>query len=137
MVAESIHGTLRAVVIAPALGDLRARQVGVLTGALIVVVIAAWLACWLAVSATRRLLAIAILWVALTLIFEVTLGRVVLDASWEHIASDDDLRRGGRMPLGLRAMALAPLMGARIRGLRAAPACDRGGLRNHQASLPP
>jgi hypothetical protein len=122
MIAETIHGTLRAVAIAPALGDFRARQIAVLSGALIIVGIATLLARWLGVSATRRLLAIGVLWVALTLVFEVALGRALLHASWQRIASDYDLPRGGLLPLGLVVMALAPWIGARLRGLRASPA---------------
>ena len=42
VVAESIHGAARQLFLAPAIGDLPARQVGVLTGSVIILAIAAF-----------------------------------------------------------------------------------------------
>ena len=56
-------------------------------------------------------------WAALTVLFEIGLGRLVLGLPWERLAEDYDLRRGGFMGLGLLVMALSPLLAARLRGL--------------------
>jgi hypothetical protein len=40
--AESVHGTIRRLFIAPVMGDLSARQIGVLTGSTIIFLIS-WL----------------------------------------------------------------------------------------------
>ena len=55
-------------------------------------------------------------WVILTLIFEVSLGRL-LHLSWERILSDYNLLKGGLMPIGLILTAFSPLAAAKVRGL--------------------
>ena len=56
-----------------------------------------------------------IVWLALTLIFEIAFGRFVAHASWARIASDYDLPRGGLLPIGLLVLAGAPLIAAKLR----------------------
>ncbi len=116
MGAEVVHGALRALLLVPLVGDLHARQIGVFIGSFIVVVIAYGSALWMGAQTRRGLLALGLGWTALTLAFEVMLGRIVLGAPWERITSDYRLDEGGLMPLGLMVMTLAPLIAARMRG---------------------
>ncbi len=116
MVAESVHGTLRTLLLAPRIGDFPARQVGVVTGSLLVFGIAWLFIRWVRAGTTARFLAVGLEWVALTVLFEVGLGRLVLGLPWERLAEDYDLPRGGFMGLGLLVMALSPLLAARLRG---------------------
>jgi hypothetical protein len=60
-------------------------------------------------------LAVGVLWLILTLTFEVAFGRVVMHASWQRIGSDYDLPHGGLLPIGLVLLALAPLIAAKVR----------------------
>ena len=115
--AESVHGTLRELFLAPLVGELRARQVAVLTGSLLILAVAYLFARWIRAGTTRRLVFAGLLWLSLTLLFEFALGLLVLGYSWERLASDYDLSRGGLMPFGLVILALAPLIAARLRGL--------------------
>jgi hypothetical protein len=69
-------------------------------------------------GSTGSLFAVGALWLFLTLIFEFGLGLFVLGYSWERVASDYDLSRGGLMPFGLVLLALAPLIAARLRDLK-------------------
>jgi hypothetical protein len=113
---ESIHGIVRRLVLEPLLGDLRARQVSVLTGALLIVLVV-WLTIrWLGTHPPRRWWQVGLQWLVLTLAFEVALGRA-LGASWERIASDFDPRRGGFLAFGMLVIALAPRVLAARRGL--------------------
>jgi hypothetical protein len=116
IVAESVHGTLRTMHLAPAIGDLQARRVGVLIGTALVFVIALGFARWIGAQSRWQLLGIGALWVALTVAFEVGLGRAVLHFDWTRILADYDLSRGGLMGFGLLAMLFMPLLAARIRG---------------------
>ena len=63
MLLETLHGFVREVFIAPVLGDLRARQLGVLVGCLIVFAIA-WLAApgWWWLVAKAFFFATAFIW---------------------------------------------------------------------------
>lgn len=114
IVVESVHGTLRQLLLVPALGDFRARQVSVLTGSLLIFLVAWLFIRWLGATSRRALLGIGLLWVALTVVFEVALGRL-LGFEWSRLLEDYDLPHGGLMGLGLVAMFLTPLLAARLR----------------------
>ncbi|HET7812671.1 MAG TPA: hypothetical protein VFL16_19010 [Steroidobacteraceae bacterium] len=114
MLFETLHGFVREVFIAPVLGDLRARQLGVLVGCLIVFAIA-WLAArWMAAHTRRMQVTAGVIWVLLTLAFECLLGRA-LGFGWDRILEDYNLARGGLMLLGLAFMGVAPMLAARLR----------------------
>jgi len=114
IVLESLHGAVREIFIAPVLGDLRARQLGVLVGSVIVFAVAWLTARWLAATTRRLQLTAGLLWVVLTLTFEVALGRAI-GLSWDRILQDYNPARGGFMLLGIAFMAFAPMLAARLR----------------------
>jgi hypothetical protein len=116
MVVETIHGIARTLWLVPRVGDLRARQVGVFSGSVLLLGVAAVAAPWLRADTPPRQFGVGSLWVALTLLFEIGVGRLVLRLSWDRLASDYDVRKGGLMPLGLVALLLAPWIGARLAG---------------------
>jgi hypothetical protein len=112
---ESLHGVLRTLLLQPLVGDFRARQVAVFTGSALILTIAYLLGPWLRVRNTKFLLGVGLLWVLWTVAFELALGRLVLDMSWQRILSDYDLLHGGLMVFGLAFLALSPLIAARLR----------------------
>jgi hypothetical protein len=116
MTVEVGHGIARAVWLVPVVGDVRARQLGVLSGSALVLLVATLTARWMRLRSRPLLLGAGLLWAALTLLFEVGIGRL-LGYSWDRLWSDYDLLHGGLMPLGLAVMALAPLAAARLRGI--------------------
>src|SRR5688500_5722767 len=101
MIAESVHGVLRGVALVPAVGDFRSRQFGVLTGSLLIVGIACLFIRWIQTKESGPLLLVGLVWLGLTLLFEVGLGRIVLGYPWERIFSDYNVLRGGLLPFGL------------------------------------
>lgn len=124
--AESMQGSLRRMLFDPDF-EFVVRQVSVLTSALIIFAIT-W-ACirWLRIRSAVGALGVGVLWVVLTLAFEIVIGRA-LGLSWARISSDYDLLHGGLMPLGLLAMALTPWAVRRLeaeRRLKAAGRRDR------------
>ena len=54
MLAETVHGMVRELFIAPVLGDLRARQLGVLVGCVLIFAIAWLTARWMGARTRRR-----------------------------------------------------------------------------------
>jgi hypothetical protein len=112
---ETIHGVFRTLFLAPYVGDLRARQVAVFTGSLLILMVTCLFVRWLQADDPRALLCVGLIWFVLTLLFEVSLGRYVLGLSWEAVASDYDISRGGLLPFGLVFLTLAPLIAARFR----------------------
>lgn len=117
MAVESVHGMVRIMAVEPLVGDMRARQISVFTASALILVVTYLTVLWLRVRQSRTLLWVGALWILLTLLFEVLVGRLVLGLSWERILSDYNIRRGGLMPFGLVVMLVAPLIIARLRGI--------------------
>jgi hypothetical protein len=84
---ESVHGVMRRLVLEPRLGDVAARQVSVLTGSVLIVLVFWFTLKWLGMQPERRWWVIGLLWLTLTLVFEIGLGRAA-GMSWDRIASE-------------------------------------------------
>ena len=116
MAVESSHGVVRRLMLEPQLGDLRARQVSVFSGAALIVLVL-WLTLKrLGPQPARRWWAVGLVWFGLTLAFEVGLGRAA-GLSWDRIASDFDPRRGGLLSFGMLVILVAPRWIAERHGL--------------------
>ena len=114
IVVETIHGIARTILLEPLIGDFRARQVSVFTGAAMIALITFVFVRWLKGSSSRDFLLVGIMWVFLTVGFEMLLGRFAMNVSWERIASDYNLFHGGLMLFGLLAMLFAPWIMAKL-----------------------
>ena len=118
IVLESVHGIFREAFLVPAVGDLRARQIGFFVGSAIVL-FSAWLwSPWIGATSKRAQLRVGLSWLLLLLIFEFGLG-YAMGLSWERMLSEYDPRSGGLMAFGTMVMFFAPVLGARFRGLGA------------------
>jgi len=114
--AETVHGILRGVLLVPIVGDLPARQIGVLIGSLLIFAVAYLFIRWMAAKTKLQFLTVGLLWVVLTILFEIGLGRLVLGLPWERLTEDYKITRGGFMGVGLLFMAAAPWLAAWLRG---------------------
>ena len=106
--AESIHGTLRQMFLAPIVGDFTARRIAFFVGVLLIFSIAYFCIRWIRAEYTKQLFAVGLLWMILTALFEFGLGRFVLNYSTERMLEDYDLSHGGLMAFGLAFMVFAP-----------------------------
>ncbi|MBL8514954.1 MAG: hypothetical protein JNJ55_13260 [Betaproteobacteria bacterium] len=120
VLAESIHGVLRQAFLVPRIGDLPARQWGVLIGSLIILAIALTTARWIGANSFSKRLRIGAVWVLLIVVFEITLGRA-MGMSWGRILSDYDVARGGFMAFGLLFLLFSPVLAGAIRARWATP----------------
>lgn len=114
VLGESLNGTLREFAIKPLIGDHAARQLGVFTGSLLILLLAWLSAPWLNANTRRSQWQIGGLWLSLMLLFELGLGKL-LGLSWQQLLADYDLRQGGLMLPGMRVLLLAPQIGAGLR----------------------
>ncbi len=112
---ETAHGVLRTLLLVPLVGDFPARRVSVFTGSLLIFGVAWAYVRWIGAGTRLRLLGVGLLWVVLTVLFEIGLGRYALGLSWERIAEDYDVTRGGLLGFGLLFMAAAPTLAAWLR----------------------
>jgi hypothetical protein len=115
MTLEVGNGILRKVFVELFFADVTARQIGVVVGSLMVILVAYGLSGWLKSRRRSTLVMIGLSWVVLTVAFEAFVGREVMGLSWARIWSHYDVHAGGLMPFGLAVMALAPLMGSWLR----------------------
>ena len=116
VIAESIHGTIRQLFIAPVLGDLAARQVGVVAGSAIIFAIA-WLSIrWIGARTFAEQFKVGCVWLVLIVVFEFSLG-TALGYTKERMLSDYNLAAGGFMGFGLLFMLFAPALAAKSRSL--------------------
>ena len=116
MGAETLQGLWRVKVLAVWVGDDFARDVGIFTGSLIILLITFALIGWIPARDVRTLLAVGATWVAMTIAYEVALGRFAFDRSWSEIAADFDPWHGRLLPLGLLFLLFSPLLAAWLRG---------------------
>jgi hypothetical protein len=114
--AEIVHGILRAIFLAPIVGEFRSNQIGVFTGSAIILVIAYLTIRWVGARRTSEWLTVGFIWLIFTLTFEVLFGRLVMGLTWERIASDYNVIQGGLMPLGLLVLVCSPIVAAKLRG---------------------
>lgn len=121
IVAEVFNGTVRTLAIAPLVGDFTARQIGTVTGCVLIGLIAWFGSPWLGAGSPRAQWAVGMLWLALMACFELAFGRLVAGASWQRLAEDYNLARGGLLGLGMLWLLCAPRLAAALRHRRASP----------------
>lgn len=114
MLAETIHGVLRTLYLAPIVGDFRARQICTFTGAAILLSVAVYFHRWLGASTRAAQIQTGALWLTLTVVFELTLGHYVAGLSWHEVTADFRIWEGGLLPIGLLILFLAPLLASRF-----------------------
>ena len=115
--AEAFQGSLWVRFLNCRARDRRARQIGVFCGSGLLLAIAWFGVPWIGADTELRMVGIGLLWLALMLTFHLAFGRLVLQASWDRIISDFDLRRGGLLGIGMLILCAAPLLVAKLRGL--------------------
>ena len=117
--AEVVHGVARTMFLAPVVGDLRAGQIGVFSGSLLILLITNLAIRWMGTYTRRSLLVIGMVWVFLTLLFEIGFRTLVLGYSWDRLALDYNLLAGGWLSIGLAVMMLSQIIAARLHGASA------------------
>ncbi|WP_372894355.1 hypothetical protein [Stieleria sp.] len=120
IVAEIAHGITRALTLVPLVGQFRSNQLGVFTGSAILLAIATLSIRWIGPTHRRDLLQAGVMWLVLTLAFELLFGRFVVGLSWQQLSADYNLLQGGLMPIGLAVLFVAPWLAAWFRGIRIA-----------------
>jgi hypothetical protein len=109
------NGTIRVLAMEPRLGEHLARQAASLTGCIVILALTAVFLGWIGAVTTRALFAVGALWLALTLGFELLVGRYVSGASWESLLADYDVGKGRLWPMVLIVVFLAPWLVSRAR----------------------
>lgn len=110
-----VNGGLREAILVPTLGNTIGLALsGLLLSALIIAVSFATLP-WLGVRRIAQLLAVGMGWAALTMVFEFTFG-LWQGKTWAVLFDAYKFKGGNVWPLVLLVTALAPCIGAKLRG---------------------
>jgi hypothetical protein len=112
--AESLNGAVRIFWLMPTLGEVWAERISFVIGSVLILTIATLLVHWMQIPQRSQQFSIGILWLLLTLGFEIALGRFAFGYSWSQIAADYDLRQGGLMPIGLAWLIFAPFIAEKL-----------------------
>lgn len=118
VIAESVHGTLREIFLAPRVGAELSGRIGWPVALVIVFVIALILAKWVGLRQSAGLLRLGLVWAALTFVFEIGVG-FARGFDGARIMTEINPFAEGLMLYSLLAMVFAPLAAARLRGLTA------------------
>jgi hypothetical protein len=117
VVAAVANAAIRELLLEPAIGPDAALPA---SGILLAVLILGF--AWLAVplfrpQATRTFVMVGIVWLVLTLAFELLFGHYVVGKTWTEIGRVLDPRTGDLFLLALTSALVSPLLAARLRGL--------------------
>ena len=118
ILAESIHGTLREVLLKPRIGDIPARQISFFTALALIFAITYFCIRWIGAETSKQLIIIGMIWAVLTFGFEGLIGIFVFDISIERFLDDYNIFRGGLMFIGLIALIVMPLGATKLRERR-------------------
>jgi hypothetical protein len=115
ILAESANGVFREVVLIEKFRfeGLAAHQISFVVGSLLILMISRQFMSWISSKSplSKSILArIGILWICLTIAFEVSIGKLILHYSWERILSDYDITKGRLMSFGILLLFTAPFI---------------------------
>lgn len=113
--AETLHGIWRVRFLNRRVGDRRARQLGLISGSLIIFALSCLLIPWIAPPSVNACLVVGFAWVLLMTVFEFSVGRLVFRMKWKRIRRDFNLREGGYMGIAMLFLFLCPLLAAYFR----------------------
>jgi hypothetical protein len=120
LVAMMGNGLFRGLVLEPRLGEDVARQVASLLGVCILFALTGPFVMRLGSPGSGHLLGVGLLWLVLTVAFELLLGHYVTRASWETQLADYNLLGGRLWPLVLLTTLVAPWLWGFVRRQTAA-----------------
>ena len=105
---ETVHGIIRARFLAPKVGDLRSRQIGVFTGSLLFYIITFFSISWLNPQSDGETFLIGTVWLVLMVLFEVLLGRYVFKFPWKWLIEEYNVFKGKLLLFGMIFLFFAP-----------------------------
>lgn len=116
-ILEMIHGILRAKFLAPKVGDLRSRQIGVCTGSIIIFTYTYFIFNLLHLASSNDARNLGLTWLILMIIFEFSVGHFIFRFPWKWLINDFNLLKGRPLAIGMIFLACAPWLIGRMKHL--------------------
>ncbi len=114
---ETLHGIARTVFVVPRLGNKRARQYSVISGALLAFAVCYVMIPWLGVHDGCHLILIGLMLAAFMALFDIVLARVVMKMKWRSIINDFNPAEGNYLIFGLIFPVFIPYAVMKLKGL--------------------
>jgi hypothetical protein len=114
------NGAVRELAFIPLLGDGPAHAASVAMLSLAIVIVTWSTIAWIRPRSPADAWRIGLLWLALTLVFELLAGHYLFLTPWSRLLADYNLLRGRIWIVVLITTVAAPVIAARARGLAAA-----------------
>lgn len=114
---EMLHGITRARLLAPRVGDLRSRQIGVFTGSVLFYLIAFWTLEWVGPATAVEAFVIGAAWTLLMVMFEFSVGHFVFQFPWKWLFNDFNLLKGRLLAVGMVLLFFCPYWVGRMKAL--------------------
>ena len=109
-----LNGILRESTYGKYLSELRAHQVSTLTGVLLFSVYIWGLTRFWSLESSQQAIAIGLIWLMLTIIFEFVFGHFIAGHSWQRLLDDYDFMAGRDSISGSLWIAFSPLLFFRL-----------------------
>ena len=116
-VAETIQGIWRVRVLNRRVGDKKARQIGLLSGSAIILVLSLILIHWVKPSSPLDAFIIGGIWVLLMVSFDISIGRFAFKMKWKRILRDFNPREGGYLGFGMLFLFFCPVIVYSLRAI--------------------
>jgi hypothetical protein len=110
-----LNGVLRQVVYSKYVGELTAHQISTLTGIILMGLYIWWLTGAWKLESSGQALAIGLIWLGMTIVFEFVFGHYVMGHPWKKLFHDYNLLEGRVWVLVLIWTTLAPLVFYKLR----------------------
>ena len=112
-----LNGLMREKCLAPLFGHRLALALSAFSCVLLFFLLTWYSLPWLGPLKTHQYRLIGLVWLAMTVLFEFLFGRLVARKSWSELLQAYDITTGNLWLLVLLAVALSPLIVARLRSL--------------------
>jgi hypothetical protein len=105
-----LNGVLRQVGYSRFVGELTAHQISTLTGIILISLYIWWLTGVWKIKSSGQAVAIGLIWLGMTVVFEFVFGHYVVGHPWEKLFHDYNLLEGRVWVLLLIWTAIAPMV---------------------------
>lgn len=110
-----LNGVLRQAVYGKYIGELTAHQISTLTGIILMGLYIWWLTGVWKIESPGQAIAIGLIWLVMTVVFEFLFGHYVIGHSWKKLFHDYNILEGRVWVLVLAWITVAPIVFYKIR----------------------
>lgn len=105
---ETLHGIIRAKFLAPKVGDLRSRQIGVFSGSIIIYFISLFTLNWVKLNSLFDSFTVGAIWLILMLAFEFLVGHFIFHFPWKWLIDEYNVKKGRLLLFGMIFLFFVP-----------------------------